>query len=367
MIEKLFKKLFSTRNTKPFSAWQIELTTRCPLRCKMCVRAESDSWIYRDMDLGNFTKILPYVRDVETVVLEGWGESLLHPNLADCIRLVKKEGPEVGFVTSAMGLTKPRVSELVDAGLDFVGLSIAGTTPETHDAIRVNSHLPDVLNAARLFKEERSRRGLSRPKMHLVFLMLRNNIHEVLSVPSLAREMGIEQVVLTNICHAITTWQEEQRVFLWDKGVNEFEKIVRQAEANARKAGIKLSRPSLVAGDAALCSENPLRNLYISADGEVSPCVYLYPSLPSPFKRIFCGKEYCVDRVSFGNIFREPFATLWAKDEYVNFRESFARREKKFRELYRALFDGSRGSAPGDASFPDPPEPCRTCHKILGV
>jgi len=367
MIEKILKKFFSRRKGKSFSAWQIELTTRCPLRCKMCVRTESDAWIYQDMSFDDFKKILPHLREVETVVLEGWGESLLHPNLIDCIQLVKKEGPEVGFVTSGMGLTEQHVSELVGAGLDFVGLSIAGTTPKTHDAIRINSHLPEVLNAARLFKEERLRRGLSRPKMHLVFLMLRDNIHEVPSVPALAKKIGIDQVVLTNICHAINTWQEEQRVFLWEKGENEYEKIVNQAEANARKAGIKLSRPSLSAGDVSVCSENPLRNLYISADGEVSPCVYLYPSLPSPFKRIFCGREYRVDRVSFGNIFREPFATIWDTKDYVNFRACFLGREKKFKELYRSLFDGSRTSALNDPSLPEPPAPCKTCHKILGV
>jgi MoaA/NifB/PqqE/SkfB family radical SAM enzyme len=367
MIEKILKKFLSRRKGKPFSAWQIELTTRCPLRCKMCVRTESDAWIYQDMSIDDFKKVLPYLREVETVVLEGWGESLLHPNIADCIQLVKKEGPEVGFVTSGMGLTEQRVSDLVGAGLDFVGLSIAGTTPETHDAIRINSHLPEVLNGARLFKEERLRRGLSRPKMHLVFLMLRDNIHEVPSVPSLAKELGIEAAVLINICHAINTWQEGQRVFVWENEKNEYETVVKQAETHARKAGIKLSRPSLSANDVPVCSENPLRNLYISANGEVSPCVYLYPSLPSPFKRIFCGREYRVDRVSFGNIFREPFATIWDTEDYVNFRACFLGREKKFKELYRSLFDGSRTSALNDPSLPDPPEPCKTCHKILGV
>ncbi len=109
------------------------------------------------MPLEDFKKLLPYVKEVETVVLEGWGESLLHKDLLECIRLVKKEGPQVGFVTSAKGLTGNRVAELIEAGLDFIGFSIAGTTPKTHDAIRVNSHLPEVLNAIRFFNEEKTR------------------------------------------------------------------------------------------------------------------------------------------------------------------------------------------------------------------
>ncbi len=160
MIEKMFAKFLQGRKKrKPFSAWQIELTTRCPLLCKMCIRSENKEWQFQDMPLEDFKSILPYLKDVETVVLEGWGESLLHKDLTECIRLVKKEGSQVGFVTSGMGLTKPRVSELIEAGLDFVGFSIAGTTPETHDAIRVNSHLPEVLDAIRLFQEEKKRLG----------------------------------------------------------------------------------------------------------------------------------------------------------------------------------------------------------------
>jgi len=364
MIEKIFGKFLRRRIRKPFSAWQIELTTRCPLQCKMCIRRESADWQYQDMALEDFRKLLPYLREVETIVLEGWGESLLHKDLSECIRLAKKEGPQVGFVTSGKGLTKDRVSELIQAGLDFVGFSIAGTTPDTHDAIRVNSHLMEILDAVRFFHEEKKRQRLLRPKMHLVFLMVKDNIEEVPSVPSFAKEIGIEEVALTNICHTINAWQEAERVFVWESVGNKYEEIVKRAEANARKLSIRLKRPSLSAIDVPVCEENPLGNLYISVDGEVSPCVYLYPPLPSPFKRIFCGKEYWIEKVSFGNIFRDPFSTIWNGSHYEEFRNRFIEREKEFRELYLSLWDSPK-SSPSN-TFPHPLEPCKTCHKILG-
>jgi len=367
MIEKFFRNITGRKKRKLFAAWQVELTTRCPLLCRMCVRAERDDWHYQDMDFENFKRILPYMSDVETVVLEGWGESLLYKHLPDCIRLVKEQGPEVGFVTSAMGLTKDRVSEIVGAGLDFVGFSVAGTTSETHDAIRVNSSLPEVVHAIHLFGEEKLRRRLTRPKMHLVFLILKDNIREVPFAPSFARSMGIDEVALVNICHAINSWQEEQRIFTWGKEENPYEKYVRQAEMNASKLKIKLSRPSLRAADVVVCSEYPLRNLYIGADGAVSPCVYLYPPLSSPFKRIFQGRDYWVNRLSLGNIFEDPISAIWNSEGYVDFRSCFARREKKYKELYLSLLDGSRSTDNGGPSLPDPPEPCMTCHKMIGV
>ena len=70
-------------------------------------------------------------------------------------------------------------------------------------------------------------------------------------------------------------------------------------------------------------------NLYISAEGEVSPCVYLYPPLPSPFKRIFCGKEYWIEKVSFGNIFRDSFSAIWNQAIMSSSETEFMEREKR--------------------------------------
>ena len=366
MIGKVFSKFLGLRETKPFSAWQIELTTRCPLQCKMCIRTEGTPWQYQDMALEDFKRILPSLREVETVVLEGWGESLLHKDLSQCIRLVKREGPRVGFVTCGMGLTRVRVAELIEAGLDFVGFSISGTTPQHHDAIRVNSHLQEILKAVLLFHEEKNRQKLLRPQMHVVFLMLKDNVPEVPLVPSFAKGMGIEEVVLTNICHTINLWQEQQRVFAWESSKNEYEGIVKQAETNAGGLKIRLRRPALSPIDVPLCEENPLRNLYISAEGEVSPCVYLCPPLPSPFRRIFCGKEHWTQKVSFGNIFRDPFPAIWNQASYQQFRDRFIERERRLKELYFSLWDSPQLKKNESKILSEPPEPCRTCHKILG-
>jgi len=141
---------------------------------------------------------------------------------------------------------------------------------------------------------------------------------------------------------------------------------VKEAEKNARNLKIRLKRPSLSAMDIPVCEENPFGNLYISVDGEVSPCVYLYPPLPSPFKRIFCEKEYWVEKLSFGNIFKDSFSGIWSSNSYQEFRNRFVEREKELRELYFSLWDSPKMSPQGE-TLPQPPAPCQTCHKILGI
>jgi MoaA/NifB/PqqE/SkfB family radical SAM enzyme len=367
MIDELMRRLRRKKRTKRFSAWQVELTTRCPLECRMCIRAGTDNWQHQDMLLEDFKKILPYLNEVETVVLEGWGESILHGNLLECVRLAKAEGPEVGFVTSGMGLTQQRVSGLIEAGLDFVGFSLAGVTPEVHNRIRVNSDLSEVLQAIRWFQQIKALKKIERPKLHIVFLMLQDNLAEVSGLPQLVHELGIKEIVLLNIIQVTSDWQDEQKVFSCAPGESPYDEMLKRVTADAQGLGITLRRPSQSAREVPVCDENPLRNLYIAASGEVSPCVYLFPPVASPFKRIFCGREHRQDKVSFGNMFKEPFPIIWDSARYTRFRESFLMRQKFFRDRYLAFLDTSRLAELRDSIPPEPPEPCKTCHKMLGV
>jgi MoaA/NifB/PqqE/SkfB family radical SAM enzyme len=198
--------------------------------------------------------------------------------------------------------------------------------------------------------------------MHIVYLMLKDNVHEIPMLLDLAHEIGISEVVLLNIIQVTSRAQDDQKVFTCEKG-SLYKDIMKEAEDKAKKFKISLSMPAISPQDVAVCSENPLDNLYISVDGEVSPCVYLYPPVSSPFTRIFCGAEYSTHHVSFGNIFNEPFESIWNSKKYQEFRNAFELREKRWKEAYASLLEMH---LPKNTPIPQPPPPCRTCHKMLG-
>ena len=365
MMKKFWENFFGGRPGKRFSAWQIELTSRCPLRCRMCCREGHPALARKDMGLEDFKRLLPYMKEAEAVVLEGWGESLLHPNLVECIRLVKGTGTRVGFVTGGKTLNRAYISELVRAETDFIGFSLAGATAATHDSIRINSSLPDLLEHIQIFQETKAREKSPYPRLHMVYLLLKDNIAEVPALIRLARDLRIEEVVLIHIALISTSWQEEQRIFGLEQ-VEDYNNIIREAQRLAGDFRIRLRVPPLAPQEVAVCSENPLRNLYISVDGEVSPCVYLNPPLPSPFKRIFHGTEFQTEKVIFGNILHEAFDQIWAKPMYEESRECFARRVGEFKELYASLWDRDKRRT-NRQPFSEPPASCQTCYKIEGV
>ena len=365
MKKSFWNSFFKGRGGRIFSAWQIELTTHCPLRCKMCCREGHHGMTRKEMSLEDFHKILPYLREVESVVLEGWGESLLHPRLIEIIRLVRNEGAQVGFVTSGLTLTDDYISELVQAGTDFIGFSLSGATPETHDSIRVNSHLPKLMDHIQKFQEIKARQKTALPRLHIVYLLLKSNIGELSTLIQLAKDVGIDKIFLIHMALISNAWQEEQRIFA-QEGMEEYEKALIEAEKTARALKISLRHSSLASRDAAVCLENPLQNLYISVNGIVSPCVYLQPPVPSPFLRVFHGAEFSTEQVGFGNIFQRPFPEIWQNPQYEDFRACFFRRLGKMHELTGALWDPGKRKSLESFSLPLPPVPCRTCYKIEG-
>jgi len=358
----IFDRLKKDRKKKRFGAWQIEITTRCGLQCTMCIKTACKEWHRKDMSVNDFEKIVPYLHDVKSVVLEGWGESLLHKNLVDFIRLAKTAGSEIGFVTSGMGLTPDYARHIVDAGVDFMGFSLSGATAKTHNTIRVNSDFDALIASMKNIKKLSLYSPLKRPKLHIVFLMLKDNIHEVSMILDLAREIGINEIVLLNIIQ-VTSWeQDSHKIFTCEEGFL-YKNAIKEVAKKARKLKINLALPSYFPENVAVCSENPLDNIYISVDGTVSPCVFLNPPVSSPFTRVYCGAEYPTLPVRFGNIFTETLDTIWARKEYEEFRSAFISRKKRWKESYASLLEMRR---PEDSPVPDPPVPCKTCHKMLG-
>jgi len=343
-------------SARPFFAWQIELTTRCPLRCRMCIREGAVNWQSGDMKLQDFRTISPYFSKTKHVVLQGWGEPLLYNDLIEAVRIVQEKGARAGFVTSGANVERGFIPELVEAGTDFIGFSLAGATADTHNSIRLNSDFELLLENIRFFNVVKKRKKLDKPRLHIVYLMLKENMADVPGLVNLARSAGIHDIILTNLIHVTNEWQEGQRIFACaDSPPKDFEAVIRKAEREARKFKINLRVPALHPADVPVCEENPLKNIYISSEGDVSPCVYLFPPIPSPMKRIYCGNPCETEKTSFGNIFRESFEKIWNGEAYAEFRGCFEKR-----------LNNDKGASPADTKT-EPPVGCRTCHKMLGL
>jgi hypothetical protein len=109
----------------------IEPTNDCNLRCVMCPRSNVKKPVgYIDFDLyaGIVDQIAGTGMPV-TVYLHLSGEPLMHPRISDMVAYAKGAGVRrVGFSTNATLLTGNLSRALVDAGLDFLTVSMDSST-----------------------------------------------------------------------------------------------------------------------------------------------------------------------------------------------------------------------------------------------
>lgn len=114
---------------KPYSSkLYVETTTRCNLRCAMCVKQAEGACIPEsDMSMDIFRALAPAFPHIDALILNGIGEPLLTPGFSDMIRLARQSmrpDASIRFQTNGMLLSAEMARELVEAGLDTVCLSV---------------------------------------------------------------------------------------------------------------------------------------------------------------------------------------------------------------------------------------------------
>jgi MoaA/NifB/PqqE/SkfB family radical SAM enzyme len=349
---------------RPFEAFQIEVTSRCNLKCVMCpVTVLAEHWPARDMAWETFERAAAAFARAKWVYLQGWGEPLLHRRIFDMIGRAKQAGCRVGFTTNGTRLTRATGARLLDAGLDLLAVSIAGASAATHEAIRVGSDFAQLVHKLRQFLRLRQERGNARPKVEIFYLMTRTNLAELPRAVELAAELGAEELVATNLDYVMTPGLDALRAYGEGPPARALGAALDEARAAARRTGIAFRPYPLALREMAVCDLNPLKILYISADGGVSPCVYTSLTGQSSIPRVFDGRAVEVPVVQFGNLNERPLAQIWESAAYREFRALFAGRVRGAARMLLGALAG--GAAPEEEV--QAPQACRTCPKLYGV
>lgn len=119
----------------------VETTTRCNLKCAMCMKLARHTDIPEaDMGMEVFRALVPVMGGLERMMLNGVGEPLLNPHLPEMVRLARRHMPaeaSIGFQSNGLLLTQELADELLRAGLDRVCLSVDTVRDSDCDAASV--------------------------------------------------------------------------------------------------------------------------------------------------------------------------------------------------------------------------------------
>jgi radical SAM protein with 4Fe4S-binding SPASM domain len=177
----------------------IELSSICNLRCPVCPTGVGRPARPRElMPMGLYERFMadagPYLL---TASLWTWGEPLLHPQVAEAIRIARSYGVVTMVSTNGQNLSDERVLEdLVREPPSCLIVSVDGVTDETNSHFRVGARLAPALEGVRRLREMRAAAGQELPVLHMRYLVMKHNEHELPCLEEFARDSGFDMLSL---------------------------------------------------------------------------------------------------------------------------------------------------------------------------
>jgi radical SAM protein with 4Fe4S-binding SPASM domain len=322
-------------------ALQVEVTAACNLRCQMCLVSYREPLDRHSasLDFERFKALVDALPELEVVTLQGLGEPLMAPDLFPMLEYGATRGLRMGFNTNATLLTRATAERLIAARVDWLHVSLDGATAQTYESIRAQSSFAKVADNVRGLVELMRKRGADRPRLSLVFVAMRRNLHELPAVVRLAAEWGIPTLRVQNLSHSFSDTDpagayREIREFaaaeaLWQSPSAVDAAVFDEARAVAAARGVALRLPELDVDAAPVTSgrgcEWPWTSAYVRHDGRVQPCCMVMGG----------------DRAILGDLATATFPDVWRSDGY---------------EAFRAALETDR-----------PPAVCRGCSMYRGV
>lgn len=325
---------------------QIEPVGQCNLRCKMCpINFREDKPLVgstKTMQFELFTRLVDQFTNMKTLHLQGLGEPMLHPRFFDMVTYAVNKGVRVTTNTNLTMLNKKRAALCVTSGLDTLHFSIDGTNAETYEKIRLNARFDKVITNLENLVEAKKQLNSPFPRLHMVMVIMRQNLAELPDLVRLAAHYGAEEVFAQQLSHDFDNPAFDKRFLPLHDYVNEqsllyeepqrIEHYFGKARELARELGIRLRIPrtqprSYPPGTSGRDRCNwPWTSAYISFQGYAMPCCMA----ASP------------EQIHLGLISGDNLEEIWNGEAYQRFREQLASNQPpeicRFCSIYNGVF-----------------------------
>lgn len=288
----------------------VEPTTSCNLRCPECpsgLRSFTRPTGMLSEDL--FARVIDEVAPTLTYLTFYFqGEPYLHPRFLPMVRYATDRGIYTATSTNAHFLDEEQAALTVSSGLKRLIISIDGTSQDTYSAYRVGGKLDKVIAATRNIVAARKALRSATPQIVFQFLVVRPNEHQIPEVHRLARELGVDRVVL-----------KTAQIYDFENGSPLIPTIDKYARYRRGK-------------DNTYTIKNPLdshcwkmwHSCVVTWDGKVVPC--------------------CFDKDAqhvMGDLRSQSFGEIWNGVKYRNFRTSLLKARKEI-DICKNCSEGTR-------------------------
>jgi MoaA/NifB/PqqE/SkfB family radical SAM enzyme len=272
----------------------------------------SKEWQGRDMDMRTFARLKPLMNRAARVHLQGWGEPFLNADFFTMAAMARRAGCKISTTTCGLGMDTARADAVVASGLDIVAFSLVGTEA-AGNAQRHGVDFEHVCQGISTLRDARRRNRGSGPAIHLAYLLLASNSAAVTGLPTLMQRLGVGQAVISTLDYLPEPTLQKEAFLPGERAkIEKTAALLKATAAEAGRLGLavhhEFPRPESSGNG---CRENIDRSLFVSAAGDVSPCVFV--NFPAPVADARC-------RV-MGNVLEQDPLAIWERAEYRLFRD----------------------------------------------
>uniref|UniRef100_A0A7C4AJN3 Radical SAM protein n=1 Tax=Thermodesulfovibrio aggregans TaxID=86166 RepID=A0A7C4AJN3_9BACT len=152
----------------PHLDWiQIEVSGLCNASCFYCPNTlYRKNWNGRILTLNEFMQIVPYLKKVKLLHLQGWGEPFLN---------------KVGTTTNGMLLKESQIEKIIESKIDIIAFSLAGINK--NDELRAGTKIEKILDIINDLNKIKTRKKIFNPKIHIAYMLLKSNFYEFEEIP----------------------------------------------------------------------------------------------------------------------------------------------------------------------------------------
>ncbi len=275
----------------------IDLTNTCNLHCPVCPTGMKLANRRKGiMSIQSFSDLINQIKNrVLAVHLYNWGEPLRLPDFTQYCAVAKAAGLVVS-TSSNLNVTidYAKAQELVSCGLDRLLISFDGIQESTYSLYRKGGCFETVIANIGKLVEAKSKGGLRRPVIELIFVKHRRNAEEAKYLASLCRKMKIDSFRVVDILLPLG----------------------HESDDELKKRWIEDDRLSESAGGFEITADQLGRRCFhlwkspvVNWDLTVSPCCYVYD----------VGDD-------FSDLGRAGFAEAWNSQSFIRARNMFAQK-----------------------------------------
>ena len=237
----------------------IEPANICNLRCPLCTTGSGEmKRVKGNMTLDTFRSVMDkFGKDIFFLLIYHQGEPYINPHFLDFVRLAKENNIYVTTSTNGHYFSDENIDATIESGLDSMIVSVDGITQESYAKYRVRGKLDKVLDGTKKLMTRKRELGGRTPNVALQFLVMKQNEHEIPQIKKLAKELGVDRLLIKNIeVHSI----EEANEWLPE------DKAYRRYDFDGDQLTVK-------GVDKKSCTR-PWLSTLVNWDGEVVPCCF---------------------------------------------------------------------------------------------